>query len=86
MEGDWALEIETFLGPVKWHEALRRMPFGVQKSQLFWPQNGLPLAFVMDLTASKALYVGLYKDPQSTFERVSFLENFPALAGLVGPV
>ncbi len=30
--GGWALEIETFLGPVKWHRAVRRMPFGAQKS------------------------------------------------------
>jgi hypothetical protein len=26
--GGWALEIETFLGPVKWHRAVRRVPFG----------------------------------------------------------
>jgi hypothetical protein len=25
--GGWALEIETF-GPVKWHRAVRRVPFG----------------------------------------------------------
>jgi hypothetical protein len=29
--GAWALEIERFLGPVKWHQADRRMPFGAQK-------------------------------------------------------
>jgi hypothetical protein len=27
----WVLEIETFLGPVKWHRAVRRVPFGAQK-------------------------------------------------------
>ncbi len=27
----WALEIETFLGPLKWHQAVRRVPFGAQK-------------------------------------------------------
>jgi hypothetical protein len=26
--GGWALEIETFLGPLKWHPAVRRKPFG----------------------------------------------------------
>jgi hypothetical protein len=26
--GGWALEIETFLSPVKWHRANRRVPFG----------------------------------------------------------
>jgi hypothetical protein len=29
-EGDWALEIETFLGPVKRHRADRRVPFGAR--------------------------------------------------------
>jgi hypothetical protein len=32
--GGWALEIE-FLGPVKWHRADRRVPFGAQKTQDF---------------------------------------------------
>ncbi len=31
--GGWALEIESFLGPVKWHQADRRVPFGAQKTQ-----------------------------------------------------
>ncbi len=31
--GVWALEIETFLGPVKWHPAVRRVSFGAQKSR-----------------------------------------------------
>jgi|LakMenEpi03Aug12_release.lakeMendotaPanAssembly.Ray.scaffolds.fasta_scaffold1501617_1 hypothetical protein len=26
--GGWDLEVETFLGPVKWHRAIRRVPFG----------------------------------------------------------
>ncbi len=30
--GSWALEIESFLGPVKWHRADRRVPFGAQKT------------------------------------------------------
>ncbi len=30
--GDWALEMESLLGPVKWHGADRRMPFGAQKT------------------------------------------------------
>jgi hypothetical protein len=29
--GGWALEIETFLVSVKWHRAIRRVPFGAQK-------------------------------------------------------
>ncbi len=35
--GDWALEIERFLGPVKWHQADMRVPFGAQKTH---PSNG----------------------------------------------
>jgi hypothetical protein len=31
VRGGWALEIESFLGPVKWHRADRRVPFGAQK-------------------------------------------------------
>jgi hypothetical protein len=30
--GGWAMEIETFLGPIKWHRTVRRVPFGAQKS------------------------------------------------------
>ncbi len=26
---DWALEIESLVGPVKWHRADRRVPFGL---------------------------------------------------------
>jgi hypothetical protein len=29
--GGLALEFESFLGPVKWHRADRRVPFGTQK-------------------------------------------------------
>jgi hypothetical protein len=31
--GGWALEIETFLGPVKQNRAVRQVPFGAQKSR-----------------------------------------------------
>ncbi len=33
MGGGWALEIESFLGLVKWHRADRRVPFGAQKTR-----------------------------------------------------
>jgi hypothetical protein len=32
--GGWALEIETFLDPVLLHRAVRREPFGPQKSRM----------------------------------------------------
>jgi hypothetical protein len=35
--GDWALEIESFLVPVKWHQADMRVPFVAQKTR---PSNG----------------------------------------------
>ncbi len=31
--GGWALEIESFSGPVKCHRADRRVPFGAQKTR-----------------------------------------------------
>jgi hypothetical protein len=31
----WALEIETFLGPVKRHRAVRRVPFGAQQIRIY---------------------------------------------------
>ncbi len=33
--GGWALEIETFFGPMKWHRAIRRVPFRAKKSRDF---------------------------------------------------
>jgi hypothetical protein len=34
VEGGCALENESFLGPVKWHRADRRVPFGAQKTRI----------------------------------------------------
>jgi hypothetical protein len=33
--GAWSLEIASFLGPVIWHRADRRVPFGAQKTRDF---------------------------------------------------
>jgi hypothetical protein len=39
--GGWALEFSSFLGPVKWHGANRRVPFGAQKLENSTsPNNG----------------------------------------------
>ncbi len=44
--GGWALEIEPFLGPVKWHRAVRRVPFVAQKISCVCPCiEGLRLWF-----------------------------------------
>jgi hypothetical protein len=34
-EMGWSLEIKSFLGPVRWHRANRRVPFGAQKTRVF---------------------------------------------------
>ncbi len=36
----WALEIESFLGPVKWHRANRRVPFGALKTSSGCSKDG----------------------------------------------
>jgi hypothetical protein len=33
--GGWALEFLSFLGPVKWERAVRRVPFGARKTWEF---------------------------------------------------
>jgi hypothetical protein len=33
MRRGWDLEMESILGPVKWHRADRRVPFGAQKTR-----------------------------------------------------
>ncbi len=38
MGGGWALEIERFLGPLKWHQANRRVPFGAKKLEISMDQ------------------------------------------------
>jgi hypothetical protein len=49
----WALEIESFLGPVKWHGAIRRvLNIWGTKKQRFPGPNPFPLTHVMDLPAS----------------------------------
>ncbi len=54
--GVWALEISTFLGPVKWHPAVRRVPFGAQGQD----SRAQPLSTCPDngFAASKALRTG----------------------------
>jgi hypothetical protein len=37
--GGWAVEIEGFLGSVKWHRDDRRVPFGAQKLEIFRAQD-----------------------------------------------
>jgi hypothetical protein len=50
--GQWEVGL-TFLGPKKWHSPNAR--------RHFTGPNPLPLARVMDLSASKALRMGLYQ-------------------------
>ncbi len=58
----WTLEIETFLGPVKWHSPLGSMPFhSGQKKSRFSRAQPSPIALVMDLPSPKALHTGPFK-------------------------
>jgi hypothetical protein len=41
--GGWALEIESFLSPGKWHRAERRVPFGAQTTRDFQGPTGSPV-------------------------------------------
>jgi hypothetical protein len=52
--GGWALEIETFLGPVKWLMMLSECHLGPKKVEMSRAQ-------VMDLHASKTLRTWPYK-------------------------
>jgi hypothetical protein len=55
LEGGWELEIQTFLGPVKWHRTvLGECHFGPKKVMVPGP-NHLPLDQVMDFSISKTL-------------------------------
>jgi hypothetical protein len=54
----WTLEIETFLGPVTWHRAVKRVQLGPQKKLRSPGPNTFLLAQVMDLPASKPLQHG----------------------------
>jgi hypothetical protein len=38
--GGWALEFASFLGPVKWERADRRVPFGAKKTREFQGRSG----------------------------------------------
>jgi hypothetical protein len=40
----WALELESFLGPVKWHRVDRRVPFGAQNTPFILPLQLGPLS------------------------------------------
>ncbi len=39
--GGWTLEFASFLGPVKWHQADRRLPFGAKKLEVPGDFNGV---------------------------------------------
>ncbi len=64
--GGWALEVETFLSPVKWHRAVRG-----PKKYWFPGPNPLLLAQVMDSPALKALHTGTYQSEVVLYTWVS---------------
>ncbi len=48
MGGGWAQAIESFFGPVKWHRADRRVPFGAQKSSVADTDPGSGIGCLFD--------------------------------------
>jgi hypothetical protein len=68
--GGWALEFSSFLGPVKWHRADRRVPFGAQKTRVFKDNNSLrshkdPDPDLMNPDSLEMLDPDPYPDPDS---------------------
>ncbi len=54
----WALEVDTFMAPVTWHRAVKRVQLGHNKKFRSPGPNTFPLAQVMNLPASKPLQQG----------------------------
>ncbi len=67
VEGGWALEIETFLNPVKWHRAVRRVPFGAQKVKIPPPPSHPPLSHISTYTPMNSGQCSTLK-PQNLLE------------------
>ncbi len=64
--GGWALEMESFLGPVKWHWADRRVPFGAQKywfiDLMRWKTEIFPIYCMLLLNHIKNLNCHLFSN------------------------
>jgi hypothetical protein len=55
--GGWALEIESFLDPVKWHRADRRVPFEAKKTRTFLDFFSFRLISSSTCRAHKELWI-----------------------------
>jgi hypothetical protein len=72
----WALEIESFLGPVKWHRVNSRVLFGAQKTQISraqppptCPSNGsarIKNHYVQGRINHRCIGSFMYKSPRVT--------------------
>jgi hypothetical protein len=55
--GGWALEFKSFLGPVKWQRADRRVPFGAQKTRS--PSHQIQYMYMTNTAPQYVVVVGL---------------------------
>ncbi len=80
--GGWALEFESFLGPVKWDPADRRVPFVVHNT--FYEIWDIPRAIqsrwilyiiVIQLTRARQTKVFCHTIQESTLSLIPFLKS-----------
>jgi hypothetical protein len=74
--GGWAQEIETFLGPVKWHRADRRVPFGAQKAGYCKRNNHGPAGMVV-----KGVVTSLRPQPPLSIQQASGAQSKELVRG-----
>ncbi len=73
--GGWALEIESFLGTVKWHRADRRVPFGAKKTRDNFKKKSQKITFlsfsdyIKQRNMSNCVNATLYKDDTINWAR-----------------
>jgi hypothetical protein len=73
--GGWALDFPSFLGPVKWERADRRVPFGAQKTWEFqgplrgeiWYQN------VVCPHTKNSFQKNVHKSSDTFYSKINFL-------------
>ncbi len=66
VEGGWALEFASFLGPVKWHRADWRVPFGAQKTREWICMH--PKHYAQGCINHKCIGGFMHKSPQGRFQ------------------
>jgi hypothetical protein len=70
--GIGALEIKTFLGPVKWHRAVRRVPFLYSPESIYRAGSVTLLIFKQDATASSRESFQIPFPPEKSSTGINF--------------